>query len=515
MIPAPELNLSAILNVFYRRKSLIIVTVPVVFVLAAYLAKTLPDVYRSSTLILITPQKLPSSYVSSTVTSSIQERINAITQQILSRTSLEKIVQEFNLYPPAGRGVTMEDRVQQLRNNIRINISRNDAFRLSFDDGQPEKAMQLATRLASLFIEENLKVREQQAIGTTTFINAEADRLRKELEEREARVSQYRTQHRFELPDQLDANLRTVQQIRAELQSSIQNLTALQERKAALEKQLAETPAMLPGAEPGPEPDPGPGGPFRQQIEARKTQLEALRMQYRDKHPDMVRLQREIEALEAEDLIYQSKRKKTPASKPAGPTKNPLQQVLRKQLADVDSEISSVQARNESLRGLISTYQARVDNTQLRAIDLIKINRDYDITLRKYQDLSGKGLESQLSENMEKKQKGEQFQVLDPANFPQRPVRPNRPLLLVMGLVGGLGAGFALAILLETLDTSFKRSEEVDNYVNIPVIATLPAVLTRGTILEYRRAQGLLILASGGILAIGLVLIHFFGSRFF
>jgi hypothetical protein len=163
----------------------------------------------------------------------------------------------------------------------------------------------------------------------------------------------------------------------------------------------------------------------------------------------------------------------------------------------------------------MAVIQARVDNTSINGIELSKISRGYEITLRKYQDLLAKSLESELSENMEKKQKGEQFQILDPANYPLKPVRPNRPMILLFGLVAGLGGGIGLAFLWDTLDTSFKRSDELAGYVNIPLLATIPALITRGTVLDERRTQGMLIFASIAVLAVGLVCVRLFGPRFF
>ena len=174
-----------------------------------------------------------------------------------------------------------------------------------------------------------------------------------------------------------------------------------------------------------------------------------------------------------------------------------------------------MRAQQESIRNQISVLQTRIDNTPLRAIELTKISRDYEITLKKYQDLTAKSLESELSENMEKKQKGEQFQMLDPANFPLKPVRPNRQLIVLLGLLGGLAGGLALAFLWDNLDTSFKRSDELDGFVNVPVLATIPASMTRGRVLEERRAQGLLVFASMGVLAIGVICIRIFAPLYF
>jgi uncharacterized protein involved in exopolysaccharide biosynthesis len=220
-------------------------------------------------------------------------------------------------------------------------------------------------------------------------------------------------------------------------------------------------------------------------------------------------LQKEIQLLE----------NASPHSNPASSTEpssvNPLKRVLQTQIADIDLEIQALRAQSERTRSQINVLQTRIDNSPVRAIELSKISRGYEITLRKYQDLLAKGLESELSENVEKQQKGEQFEIVEPANFPVKPVRPNRLMIVLAGLVGGVVGGIGLAVLLETLDTSFKTSDEINAFVNIPLLATIPAVLTRGSVLEQRRAEGLLVLASIGTLAVGVACVRILGPMYF
>jgi len=248
------------------------------------------------------------------------------------------------------------------------------------------------------------------------------------------------------------------------------------------------------------------------QVQMKKKELDSLLQRYSSKHPDVVRLKKEIQVLEAmgKDTIS-----KKPATSPTSPSGNPLKQVLQTQITDVDAEIQALRSQGEGMRGQVGVLQARVDNTPMRAIELNKIGRGYEITLRKYQDLLAKSLESELSENMEKKLKAEQFQVLDPANLPVNPIRPNRGIIILVGLLAGLAGGVGLAFLLDNLNTSFKRSEDINNYVNVPLLATIPNLITRGSILEQRRAQGLLVLASIGTLAVGIVCLRIFGPMYF
>ena len=507
-----DLNISHLLNSFYARKGLIICVAVVVFLLGTYTATLLPNIYESRSLILVSPQRVPSSFITSTITTELGDRMQAIIQEILSRTQLEKIVREFDLYP-ATKSSTIEDRIERLRKTIKVEVRRNNVFQLSFESDSPRKAQQVTGRLASLFIEQNLQIREQQAIGTKSFMTAEADRLRKELEEQEAVVNQYKAAHRYELPDQVDSNLRTLEQLRREMEASNQRLTALQERKGILQKQTIESDILgtdlLGTSLAGPAEDGGQNI----KVQMKKKELEGLLQRYSSKHPDVIRIKREIEALEAESGTAVAPTKAT--SQSISSTANPLKQVLQSQIADIDGEIQTLRAQRDQVRTEVGALQARVDASPIRAIELSKISRGYEITLRKYQDLLSKSLESELSENMEKKQKGEQFQILDAANFPLKPIRPNRPMIILIGLIVGLGGGVASAFVWDNLDRSFKQSDEINAFINVPVLATVPALVTRSSVLEQRRSQGVLVLASLGVLMIGLVCLRTFAPMYF
>jgi polysaccharide chain length determinant protein (PEP-CTERM system associated) len=507
-----DFDISNILNSFYERKGLIIGVTLVVFLLGVYTAILLPNVYQSSSLVLITPQRVPASFVTSTITTDLGDRMQSIIQGILSRTQLERIVREFDLYPSNNSSSAIEDRIERLRKAIKVELRRNNVFQLSFESNDPRKAQQVTGRLAALFIEQNLEIREQQAMGTKSFMTAETDRLRKELEEQETVVNQYKAAHRYELPDQMDSNLRSLEQVRREMEASNQRLTALQERKGILQKQNVESDILGADLLGTSITTPAEDGGQNIKVQMRKKELETLLQRYSNKHPDVIRIKKEIEALEAETHTAAPAKATAGSSLSSG---NPLKQVLQSQITDIDSEIQTLQAQRDQIREQIATLQARVDASPIRAIELSKISRGYDITLRKYQDLLSKSLESELSENMEKKQKGEQFQVLDAANFPLKPIRPNRPMIILIGLVVGLGGGFGLPFVWDNLDRSFKQSDEINSYVNLPVLAALPALMTRSSVLERRRLQGVLVLASVGALVIGMVCLRTFAPMYF
>src|SRR5690349_535900 len=319
-----DFDIARLLDSLYRRKYFVGCIWGVIFSLSVYTAAILPNIYQSSSLILVVPQRVPSSFVTSTITTDLGERMQSIIQEILSRTQLAQIVQEFNLYPSNKVSSTMEDRVERLRKAIKVELRRNNVFQLSFESQEREKAQQITARIASLFIEQNLQIRKQQAVGTKSFMNAEADRLRKELEEQETIVNRYKAAHRYELPEQLDSNLRTLEQLRREMEASNVRLTALQERKGILQRQSAESDVSVVDPVGGALLIPPEDGSQGLQLQMRKKELESLLKRYSSKHPDVIRIKREIEAIEGEV------REASPKGSSAVPVPvvNPLKKVL-------------------------------------------------------------------------------------------------------------------------------------------------------------------------------------------
>ncbi len=501
-----DLDIKKLLNIFYIHKQLVITVFAVVLGLVGYLAFMLPNVYRSATVILFTPQTLPSNVASSRMAWSIEQRIRTISQEILSSPQLAQIADEFKLYPQLNGS---DAKVERLRKNIVLEVRRNDTFALSFEYPDADMAMRVASRMGKLFVQENLSLSHEQSAGTTTFIGSEADRLRKELEQQESEVNLYKAKYRLELPEQLDANLRTLEQLRAEFQNNNNRLSALQERKGTLEKQLLEANIVTPVSAEGQN-----AVPEWRQLSDRRQLLEELRTRYSEKYPDVVRLKNEIQLLEAQE------KRKTAVVKGAEHAdttlpRNPLQQMLLKQTADLNAEINGLRSANEALKNQIASYQAHIDNTPIRAIELSKITRVYDITLKKYQDLQAKSYDTRLSENMDKSQHGEQFKVIEQANLPHQPVRPNRILIVLVGVIAALGAGLGAAFAWESIDNSFKSGDEVREYASLPVLATIPAIMTREMVLQQRRTHRMLVLASAVVFVIGVASIHFYGLHYY
>jgi len=459
------------LDIIHRRRWWIIVPTVLVLLASAVLATVLPKSYRSSTLIFVDPQKVPEEYVKTTVTGSIEDRLSTIQQQLLSRTLLQRIIDEFHLYPAMIGKYTNEEIIDWMRKQISIETVRGrnvDAFTISFIGDDPTTTMNVTNRLASLFIEENLKIREQLVEGTTDFLTTERKQLKDKLESLEQGISSYKQRYMGALPSQLDANLRTLDRLQLKLQSLNTSLREAEERKMLLAQLQIENSDL---------PAPTATGPVlvdprADQLRALKHRLSDLQAEYTDSYPDIVITKDKIAQLEAELQTGASAAKNNAAQEGTAPHRQPVRPANGS--VSIDQEILQLQTDKQEVLKEIKEYELRVEETPRREQDLANLMRDYDNTKNSYDALSSKADNATISENLEKRQKGEQFRILDPANFPEKPFKPNLMVLLTMGLLAGLGAGISLVYVRENLDTSIKKASELEEEFKLPVLGVIP-----------------------------------------
>ncbi len=408
----------------------------------------LPRTYRSSTLILVEAQKIPEEYVKSAVSGTIEDRLSTIRQQILSRSLLQKVINEFDLYREERKRLVAEEIIEQMRNDIEIKTVGTqksiDAFTISYMGEKPQTVRDVANRLASFFIEESLKVREQLVEGATEFLENELKMLKETLEKQEVAVGAFKKRFMGGLPQQMEANLRALDRFQLELQSAMIALKTAEERKKTLEEATAAVPTA----------------PLtrRAKLEQLRRELALLQKEYKDTYPEVIRLKGEIAAAEAEE------------ESPGSP--------VNLEAGAAETEVARLRARQGELQRQIALYEKRVEGTPEREQQLMGLMRDYENTQKNYQSLLDKKLHAKISENLEKRQKGEQFRIIDPANLPEKPFAPNLMKVLAMGLLVGLGSGFGFVVLLEYLDLSFKKPEEIEEALGLPVLATIPKFIS-------------------------------------
>jgi polysaccharide chain length determinant protein (PEP-CTERM system associated) len=488
VIPGKRYTPEDIVFIAWRRKWWAIL--PAIVIAGAVFAwvRTLPNQYRSDSLILVVPQRVPESYVRSTVTTQITDRLQSIQQQILSRTRLERIIQDFNLYADARRTAIMEDVVDKMRGSISVQVVKGDAFRVSFTADDARTAMRVTERLASLFIEENLREREVLAEGTNQFLEAQLEDARRRLVETERQVEDYKRKYDGELPEQRDANMQGLHNSEMQLQALMDSLNRDRDRHLVLERLIADasTPDAQPTAGVAAPPttlnaDGVPvGASLSQQLEAAQAALQAMQTRLTPQHPDVMRMKRVIAELQKKvDAEALAK----PVSTAAAPVVSPAELAKRNRLAESKGELEkldkqlAVKADNEQkLRGAIALYQKRIEAAPVRDGELTELTRDYRTLQATYTSLLGKKEDSKVAANLERRQIGEQFKILDPARMPERPTSPNRPQLQLVGVALGLAVGLALAGLVEYLDKTLKSEADVRVALNLLVLATIPVL---------------------------------------
>jgi polysaccharide chain length determinant protein (PEP-CTERM system associated) len=514
-----------ILTIVLKRRWLVLAPFLAVMAVGIGLALTLPKLYRSSTLILVEAQRVPTTLVQTVVSSDINERIATLSQQIMSRTNLERILEQFQLFSsPKYAKMYLEDKIELLRKQITIEVTRGqrqgrqtetDAFTVSFVGEKPVTVMRVTNALAQFFIDENLKVREDQATGTSEFLQSELHQMRLKLEEQEANLKNYRERYMGGLPEQLQSNLMVLERLQTQLANQMQNLREARNRLALLDSQIAsvaqaqeQTAALTPAAEP-------PAGQREAEgaltLPGLKARLAALRSRYTDKHPDVVRLARIVAEMEAQPSPAPAAAPDAPAPPAAA---RPSRMVAGLQDPRVvQQEIASIEASIASINGQIAQYQRQVEETPKREQELLTIERDYENIKTTYTSLLNRKLEADISVNMEKKQKGERFRVVDPAKVMERPFSPDMRKLFLITLAAAIGCGAGLVFLAENLDTSLRRPEEAAAYLKVPVAAVLPTILHPADIRRDRLMNVLSVAAAaaGLLLTAGLAAVSFLG----
>lgn len=446
----------------------------------------LPKIYKSTTVILVEQQKVPEAYVKSSVSIDLDERLSTIQQQIMSRSLLRSVIGEFGLYKKEAERVTPDEIVEIMRKNVEVKVDKGkkniEAFSISYSGTDANTVMLVTNKLASLFIEENLKVREEFVEGTSAFLDNELNGIKVALEAQENKIREFKQQYVGELPEQTAANLHTLDRLQLELQTIHEALSKAKEQRAAL---LEREPGLGSlNLDRVTAREIGNIDPSRLRLAQLQVELANLQAQFTDKYPDVIRLKKEIADLEEKSQVKISKDAKASSgssSKDGSKTDAHLKDMLendgpQRQFNQVRLDIRHFEERQKQIETQIEAYEARVEKAPLREQQMLGLVRDYENTKLHYQALLDKKLNARISENLEKRQKAEQFRILDPANLPDKPYKPDPFRIVLLGLVVGLSTGGGAAYLRETMDVSFKRPEEVEMILHHPVLISIPNI---------------------------------------
>jgi polysaccharide chain length determinant protein (PEP-CTERM system associated) len=469
-------GLDLVLEVWSRRKWLVMLIFLGGFAAAASLAMFLPNAYSAEAKVLIERQRIPEAFVKSTVTSALGSRIQTISQEILSPSRLEGLITRFDLYTDLRDKVPLKQVIAQMRGDISVELKqaereRSDlasgTFTIGFMGDDPQKVALVANALASLYIEENLRIREGQAVGTAQFLQSQLEEMKKKLDEQERRVTGFKERYIGGLPQQQEANLATLKQLNEQLRLNSDTQIRISERRAMLARQLAEVEGFKAAGSPD---------AIATRITQLHQELTELRTRFSDMYPDVIQLKAEIAALE--ERLRTVKNNKEPEKKRewAAPT-NPYILQLKQAIGEIDLETKALKAEAEGLRHAIANYQRYVEQAPQRELEFQILARDYETTKEVYHSMLKRQGEAQLAESMEQRQKGEQLQILAPAMAADQPAKPNRSRLIAMGLLLSLGLAAGVVVLAEWLDTSFHAVDDLRALSQVPVLVSIPRII--------------------------------------
>jgi polysaccharide chain length determinant protein (PEP-CTERM system associated) len=488
MIGKQEMSFEDILGMLRRRIWWILVP-SVIFPIAAYLlSATLPYRYTSTTLVLVEQQKVPDSFVKSSVTEQLNTRLATMQEQILSRTRLQPILERFGLFKNDVGKVPMEDLVDRLRRSITVNPIQANlglGFTISFTAENPRLAQQVCSEITSMFIEENLKAREQISQGTTDFLSNQLDDAKRKLDEMDSKLAGFKEKYMGQLPGQESNNIQMINTLNTQLDATTQQLGRAQQDRTYLNSILAQQESQwkqmqAQNAQGTPIATPHD---LEQQIATLQANLSALESRYTDAYPDVVKTKHQLAELQKKLDSTKNAAAKT-TDKPKDPTatafvpKELLQ--LRLQSKMLDDTLKTKSAEQVRLQTEIRKYEAKLQLAPAVEEQYKSLTRDHDTALQFYNQLLSKKSESEMATDLEKRQQGEQFKVMDPPNLPERPTFPNRPAFAAGGGTVGLALGLGIAFLLEMKERVIRTERDVEFFLQLPTLVAVPWVGMNG-----------------------------------
>lgn len=432
-----------VLVALWRRKALVGAIAAAVFAVGAAVVVTRPSMYEASSVVRVEPQRPSEEMVQHTVSELIEQRLLTVRQELMARPVLQKAIEEMNLYPDLVSKRGMEAAVTQMRKDLSVKVEGENAFELTYTNHDPHVAAQVANRLPALFAEETLKLRQAQAARATQLFSEEMDALAKSVSAWERRIAQFKVDHMGELPEQMEMNMRALERISHDLQTKSEELRVAENRRSDLARarNAADSEAgRLEAAENG-----------------LTRSLVAARTQWTEDHPEIKRLQSELENMTA-------KRKDAESRMVAE----------RQERARASELIASIGAEIGAMHKQAEMFQKRLDNTPRWAHELGVMNRDYEIARTKYQSVVSRKVEAELAEELEAKTSKSLFNVISPAGVPGVPARPDRFGGLMISLLIALGAGLLIGVIIEMRDDSIRDGHEVRERLTLPVLAVVP-----------------------------------------
>ncbi len=487
MIENRELGMEDYLAMARRRLKIILIPLLIAPLAGFMVSYIFPPRYTSQSMILVEGQKVPANYVTSDITADFTQRIATLQQQMLSGSRLRPVIQSLGLVKPGEEGRLMED----IRTNMTVTpvlTSINGApgpgkkkptsptdeplpgFYIGYTNSDPGRAQKICSALTSLMVDENLRSRADIAKGTTDFLSRQVEDAKRAIDDQDAKLAAFKKQYMGQLPGDVDTNMRMLSSLNSQLDATTQTLGRAQQDKSYAESMLAQQVASWKASQSAANPQT-----LEQQLNALQAQLIQLQGRYTDDHPDVIKTKSDIAKVQARlDEVNKQMNSAPVASTSASGDESPEIKQLRLQVHQYKQVIDQSTADQKKLQAQINVYQARTAMSPAIEEQYRELTRDYDNAQTFYRDLLTKKSSAEVANNMENEQQGEQMVILTPAQLPDAPTFPNRPILAAGGLGAGLGLGLVVAMWLEFSDRCIRTEKDIAIVMDLPMLISVP-----------------------------------------
>lgn len=552
------------LRALRRRSKALIVTAAAGIIVTALLAFLWPPTFRSSAVILIEQQEVPQDLVRSTITSYADQRVQMISQRVMTTSNLLNVIHKYGLYPEEQKTEPREVLVSRMRSDIRMNMISADvidprsgrptqatiAFSVAYDSRSPDLALKVANELTTLYLNENLSSRTQLTRDTASFLAAQSHKLEEEITGLEQKLAEFKKGNVDNLPELAQLNFQMMDRTEQELREIDARTVSLKEQETYLEAQLAQINpssqlmastgeriltssdrlktlrtqlASLTAVYAADHPDvlrvkremqglekeagsAADANDIGRRLDQARGELAAARDKYSADHPDVKRLERTVSGLEESLAAAQ----KMPAQSEPVDADNPAYIQIRAQLEGVRNERQSLTGRSAVLRTKLAAFENKLARSPEIEREYRGLSRDYENAQRKYQEVRAKQMEAELAQNLETDRKGERFTLIEPPLPPEKPVSPNRLSVLLLGILLSLAAGIGSVAVREMLDSTIRSRKDLIGLLTVPPLAVIPRIVTSGEKDKSRRRLRRTAFAAAGAVVLLVLAVHFF-----
>ncbi len=569
--PTQPATLLGKIHGYWRLRVTFFVVSGLFVLLTIVLALAWPPTYRAAATILIEQQEIPQELVRSAITSFADQRVQIISQRVMTTQNLMSLIERYNLYPDMRESKPREVLLQKMRGDIGLKMISADvidprsgrpeqatiAFAVSYQNRSPDLTLKVANELTTLYLNENLTSRAQMAEQTTAFFAEETAAQEKRIDELDKKLADYKEKHKDALPDLSQLNWQVSDRTELELHDAQNRIAALDSQEVLLRAQLAQ---LNPTSQVFSDNGQRVMG-VDDRLKALRSQLADYKARYAPDHPDVLSTEREIAGLEKESQAEHSKLRDTTTSDTARQLEDARAQLARAQekytpdhpdvvrlthlVSELESELAarppagiaqivqasadnpayiqvkgqldavavdkqSAEAKRDELKAKLEEYDRRLAQAPAVERDYRELARQLETAQRKYEELHLKQGDVQVSENLEAERKGERFTMIEPPLPPEKPVSPNRIMILAAGLLLSLGVGFGVVYARDSIDPSVRGFNDVRQLLSVPPLAAIPAIVTAAEQRRRRRHRGFAWTGCVVSLIAALCVVHFF-----